>query len=178
MSSSLHSSLIASDVFEEIVKRSEYGKSIEDRIIHDELGNTVYVTNITLMSVLQKSGYNHDNVKNSVGLLHFLPQNLFREKMKFPLIIEEPIRERAWGEAIQWFIAYSAPQPDGSSIIEMDLIGWSDIGMIKWFNEEEEKKSAPIKIPVTTLITRNITFAKIAKLAMTDKSIPKFQIEQ
>lgn len=162
-------SVIADDIFEKILVDKKFGTNFLKRISADEFGPSVYVTNMTVISVLQKFNYNSKIKQRIKGLLYFLPQYDHRKKKKPSLIVEEPVRGQIWGEAIDWFVRYSMPESETK--INLTLVNWSDIGVLKFILKIYEDKSK-----ISYIITKNPNYAIVAELSRNNKEFPKFQV--
>lgn len=162
-------SVIADDIFEKILVDKKIGTSFLKRISCDEFGPSVYVTNMTVTSVLQKYNYNSKIKQRVMSLLYFLPQYNYRKKKKQSLIVEEPVRGQIWAEAIDWFVRYSMPESETK--INLTLVNWSDVGVLKYVLKMYKDKSK-----ICYVITQNPGYAKVAELSKSNKQFPKFQV--
>lgn len=170
MSDYVSVSIISEDIFEEIVKGTKYGQDLLKRISNDEFGPSVFVTNMTVVSILQRFDYNKKMTNRIKKLLYFLPQYDHRRKKKSSLIIEEPVSGQVWGEAVDWFVRYSASE---NKKMHLSLVNWADISLMKFILKmyKDESKTSYI-------VTKNNNYAKVAELSRNEKMFPKFQIIQ
>ncbi|TBR09327.1 MAG: hypothetical protein EPO62_05115 [Candidatus Nitrosotenuis sp.] len=169
MSSSVSVSIIADDIFEKIMVDKKFGTSFLKRVSADEFGPSVYVTNMTVVSFLQKYNYNSKIVQRVKRLLYFLPQYDNRKRMKRSLIVEEPVRGQIWGETVDWFIRHSMPKSENK--VKLTLVNWADVGVLKYILKIYRGSAE-----TSYIVTQNPNYAKVAEMSRTNKEFPKFQI--
>lgn len=169
MSRMAGSLLIASDIFELVLTDSNKGAAILGKI-HEGGFGTVIVTNVTLAVVFDRLSKmrDDDSITRARGLLFRRPDQPYQKQRTIPIAIQN-ITTDAWSAAVYWYIVHSKPlMPTGErdEIIDLDIAGWCDIGMI-------QQKFAH------RIISNNPAYSRVKELTkkdVTGKKYPKFNI--
>ena len=172
MSFPLSIAIFASDVFEHLLTNTSYGNEIKDKIFENKLGDVRYVTNLTVVSVLQKLNYEPKITERAMRIIHPIPQIEYKDQNRAPFLIEEPVRGTAWGDAIFWFTKYTLPKEGKNSLIDLSLVSWAELAMLKWIFESEKRPR------FTYLVTKNENFKIVKKMNSSLDLFPYFEVLQ
>ena len=161
--------IIAKDAFEEILKETENGKKLLKRIRRKEFGIPVYVSNVTLVSVIHdnKDGEYFPKILKNLRkyVEHYMPFD--RRRNRTPLFQDIHVAHAPWESARRWYIMAAIDKILlNEALQKIDVLVLCDIALV-----ESNKQIDQI------LIKDNPYYDMIKRLARYDKQFPRFFIK-
>jgi hypothetical protein len=161
--------IIAKDALEAILKETEYGKKLLQRIRKKEFGIPVYVANTTMISVIHDNKDDEEFSKILGNLrkyvLTIMP--IDRPANRTPLFQDIHISGAPWESARRWYVLAAIDKTLlKESLQKMDILSWCDIALVE------------VNKHIDQIITKdNPYYGIIKKLSKHDKQFPNFFIK-
>ncbi len=160
--------IIARDALEEILRETDYGKKLLERIIKKEFGLPVYVANVTLVSIIHDNKDDLELEKILANLrkyvLKIMPHDEKEERM--PLFQDIHVSGTPWESARRWHsLAVRGETRFDESLQKMDILVWCDIALIQANNHIDQ------------ILTKNEYYGIFKRLSRFEKEYPKFFIK-